>query len=45
MNRSDPFTADRSFPYVLACGTFATILSLAAVWISTTASLSPVVGA
>jgi hypothetical protein len=45
MTRSDPFAADRSFPCVLVCSTFATILSLAAVWISTAASLSPVVGA
>jgi hypothetical protein len=28
-------TQDRSFPYVLVCSTFATILSLASVWLAT----------
>ena len=45
MTRSDSFAADRSFPCVLVCSTFATIFSLAAVRISPAASLSLVVGA
>lgn len=28
-------TIDTSFPYVLVCSTFGTILSLASVWIAT----------
>jgi hypothetical protein len=40
-----PFCADRSFPYVLACSTLGTIVSLAAVWTMTAASLAPLVGA
>ena len=33
---------DRSFPYVLVCSTFATIVSLASVWIATAVSYAPV---
>jgi hypothetical protein len=36
---------DNSFPYVLICSTFGTILSLASVWIATVKSFSPVLGA
>jgi hypothetical protein len=32
---------DNSFPYVLLCSTLGTILSLAAVWISTTYMSAP----
>ena len=32
---------DRSFPYVLVCSTFATVVSLAAVWIATAVSYAP----
>ena len=34
-----------SFPYVLVCSTFATIVSLASVWLATAQSFSPVLGA
>ena len=33
---------DRSFPYVLVCSTFATIVSMASVWIATAVSYAPV---
>jgi hypothetical protein len=36
---------DDSFPYVLICSTFGTIVSLASVWIVTAQSLAPVLGA
>ena len=36
---------DKSFPYVLVCSTFATIVSLASVWLATAQSFSPVLGA
>ena len=36
---------DNSFPYVLVCSTFATIVSLASVWLTTAQSFSPVLGA
>jgi hypothetical protein len=36
---------DRSFPYVLVCSTLGTIVSLAAVWIVTSAAFAPVTGA
>ena len=36
---------DSSFPYVLVCSTFATIVSLASVWLATAQSFSPVLGA
>ena len=32
---------DRSFPYVLVCSTFATIVSMASVWIATAVSYAP----
>lgn len=32
---------DNSFPYVLICSTFTTIVSLASVWIFTAQSLAP----
>ena len=34
-----------SFPYVLICSTFGTVISLASVWIATAQSFSPVLGA
>ncbi len=36
---------DNSFPYVLVCSTFGTIVSLASVWIATAQSFTPVLGA
>jgi hypothetical protein len=36
---------DRTFPYVLVCSTLGTIVSLAAVWIMTSAAFAPVTGA
>jgi hypothetical protein len=36
---------DTSFPYVLVCSTFATIVSLASVWLATAQSFTPVLGA
>ena len=36
---------DNSFPYVLVCSTFGTIVSLASVWIVTAQSFAPVLGA
>ena len=36
---------DNSFPYVLICSTFGTIVSLASVWIATAQSFTPVIGA
>ncbi len=36
---------DKSFPYVLVCSTFATIISLASVWMATANSFTPVLGA
>lgn len=35
MNSSETYTSDRSFPYVLICSTFGTVISLTAVWLST----------
>ena len=35
-------TTDNSFPYVLVCSTFGTIISLAFVWIATAQSFAPV---
>ncbi len=32
---------DNSFPYVLLCSTFGTIVSLAAVWLATAVSQGP----
>jgi hypothetical protein len=36
---------DNSFPYVLICSTFSTIVSLASVWLATAQSFSPALGA
>jgi hypothetical protein len=36
------FHSDRSFPYVLVCSTLGTVVSLAAVWISTALQVAPV---
>jgi hypothetical protein len=36
---------DHSFPYVLICSTFGTLVSLASVWIATAQSFPPVLGA
>jgi hypothetical protein len=36
---------DKSFPYVLICSTFGTIVSLASVWLATAQSFTPVIGA
>jgi hypothetical protein len=36
---------DNSFPYVLICSTFGTIVSLASVWLATAQSFSPALGA
>ena len=33
-----PFSADRSFPYVLVCSMLGTVVSLASVWIMTASS-------
>jgi hypothetical protein len=45
MNPTQTYSADRTYPYVLACSTFGTIISLATVWLSTAASFSPAIGA
>jgi hypothetical protein len=37
-SHKDPFSSDRSFPYVLLCSTVATVVSLASVWIVTVQS-------
>jgi len=36
---------DNSFPYVLICSTFGTIVSLATAWIATAQSFAPVLAA
>jgi len=36
---------DRSFPYVLVCSTFGTVVSLASVWLATAISYAPMIGA
>ena len=36
-----PFSADRSFPYVLVCSMLGTVVSLASVWIMTAHSFAP----
>ncbi|MGV1015260.1 MAG: hypothetical protein ACOYB4_09850 [Methyloceanibacter sp.] len=38
-------TTDNSFPYVLVCSTFGTIISLASVWLATAQLFAPVLGA
>jgi hypothetical protein len=45
MNSSATYTSDRSFPYVLICSMFGTVVSLGSVWVSTAMAFSPVVGA
>jgi hypothetical protein len=35
-----PFSADRSFPYVLVCSMLGTVVSLASVWIVTAHSFA-----
>jgi heme exporter protein D len=37
-SHKDPFSSDRSFPYVLLASTIATVVSLASVWIVTVQS-------
>jgi hypothetical protein len=34
-SHKDPFSSDRSFPYVLVCSMLGTVVSLASVWIVT----------
>ena len=36
---------DTSFPYVLVCSTLGAIVSLASVWLATSLSFAPVIGA
>lgn len=40
--KEDLEMTDNSFPYVLICSTFGTIVSLASVWIATAHSFAPV---
>lgn len=40
-----PDKSNMSFPYVLVCSTFGTIVSLAAVWIATALQFAPTMGA
>ena len=44
-SREELEMTDNSFPYVLICSTFGTIVSLASVWIATAQSFAPVLGA
>ena len=39
-SHKDPFSSDRSFPYVLACSMLGTVVSLASVWIVTAHSVA-----
>jgi hypothetical protein len=39
-SHKDPFSSDRSFPYVLLCSTLGTVISLASVWIVTVHSVA-----
>ena len=39
-SHKDPFSSDRSFPYVLVCSMLGTVVSLAAVWIMTAHSFT-----
>jgi hypothetical protein len=39
-SHKDPFSSDRSFPYVLLCSTLGTVVSLASVWITTAQSVA-----
>jgi len=45
MNSTATYTSDRSFPYVLICSIFGTVISLGSVWISTAVAFAPAVGA
>jgi hypothetical protein len=36
---------DNSFPYVLVCSTFGTVVCLASVWVATVQSFTPLLGA
>jgi len=36
-------TTDTSFPYVLICSTFGTIVSLASVWLATSLTYAPMI--
>jgi hypothetical protein len=39
-SHKDPFSADRSFPYVLVCSMLGSIVSLASVWLVTAHSVA-----
>ncbi|HEX2447112.1 MAG TPA: hypothetical protein VHK26_02860 [Methyloceanibacter sp.] len=39
-SHKDPFSSDRSFPYVLVCSMLGTVVSLASVWIMTAHSVA-----
>ena len=39
-SHKDPFSSDRSFPYVLVCSMLGTVVSLASVWIVTVHSFA-----
>ena len=39
-SHKDPFSSDRSFPYVLVCSMLRTVVSLASVWIMTAHSVA-----
>jgi hypothetical protein len=39
-SHKDPFSSDRSFPYVLLCSMLGTVVSLASVWIVTAQSVA-----
>ena len=41
-SHKDPFSSDRSFPYVLVCSMLGTVVSLASVWIVTAHSFAPI---
>lgn len=43
MNSSETYTSDRSYPYVLICSLSGTIVSLAAVWLSTAMTYGPMI--
>ena len=45
MNSTATYASDRTFPYVLICSLFGTIVSLVSVWVSTAVAFSPVIGA
>jgi hypothetical protein len=39
-SHKDPFSSDRSFPYVLLCSVLGTVVSLASVWLVTAHSFA-----